>query len=171
MAEEEDFWRQKSKEKWLAEGDRNTKFFHSSVAEKRSRLLISRIRDANGSWLSDDGLMRQEAVKFFQDLLSADGSVSDQGTMDEFLDYIPTLLTASDNVFLLRPITLEEVHQAVFRLDPDSSPGPDGFPGKFYQVFWDDIAPDLHAAVQEFFIGVPVPKSISSALIVLLPKK
>lgn len=49
--------------------------------------------------------------------------------------------------------------------------GPDGFPGKFYQVFWDDIAPDLHAAVQEFFIGVPVPKSISSALIVLLPKK
>lgn len=30
---------------------------------------------------------------------------------------------------------------------------------------------DLLAAVQEFFVGVPLPRSISSTLIILIPKK
>lgn len=52
--------------------------------------------------------------------------------MEEFLSYIPSLLTESDNASLLRPITIEEVRHVVFKLDPDSFPGPDGFPRKFY---------------------------------------
>ena len=34
-------------------------------------------------------------------------------------------------------ITLEELEKAVFKLQKGKSPGPDGLPAEFYQVFWD----------------------------------
>lgn len=45
------------------------------------------------------------------------------------------------------------------------------FSGQFFQASWDIIAQDLLAAVREFFSGVPIPRSVSSALMVLIPKK
>ena len=47
----------------------------------------------------------------------------------------------------------------------------DGFSGFFYGHCWDVVAQDVYNAVREFFIGVPIPKSIASTLIVLNPKK
>lgn len=87
------------------------------------------------------------------------------------LQHIPALVTLEDNNFLLRPVVLEEVRNAVFGLDPDSAPGPDGFTGIFYRQCWDIFSQDLVLAVQDFMSGVPLPRIISSALMVLLPKK
>lgn len=88
-----------------------------------------------------------------------------------FLDSIPRLVCPGDNSSLLRPVSMGEVRSAVFSMDPDSSPGSDGFPGFFYRHCWLIIADDVLRAVQEFFVGIPLPRIISSTLIVLLPKK
>lgn len=97
-------------------------------------------------------------MDFFSTLLQDDGvSFQHPSEVDDFVGYIPSILTDSDNSSLLWPISMDEVQQAVFKMDPASSPGPDGFPGKFYQFFWDVIGSDLTHAVQEFFVGVPVP--------------
>lgn len=40
---EEAFWKQKAACRWLIEGERNTKFFHSLVKKKRNRSFIHRI--------------------------------------------------------------------------------------------------------------------------------
>lgn len=95
----------------------------------------------------------------------------DADAMTSFLDFIPTLVTQEDNAQLMRPVSMEEVKTAVFALDPESAAGPDGYSGRFYQACWEIISPDLLTAVQEFFAGVPLPKSVASGLIVLLPKK
>ncbi|KAK4425145.1 hypothetical protein Salat_1708400 [Sesamum alatum] len=42
---EEDYWKQKSSCKWVLEGDRNTRFFHSMVQKKRACTTISSITD------------------------------------------------------------------------------------------------------------------------------
>lgn len=74
LSEEEDFLHQKSKEKWLVEGDKNTSFFHSTVAEKCNRLIIFRIKDSSGSWIHDEDRMKLEATDFFSTLLTDNGT-------------------------------------------------------------------------------------------------
>nr|XP_027102937.1 uncharacterized protein LOC113724209 [Coffea arabica] len=53
----------------------------------------------------------------------------------------------------------------------DNAAGADGFSGLFFRHCWDFLAQDIHNAVQEFLIRVPIPKSISRMLIVLISKK
>lgn len=45
---EEKYWRQKSHQKWLQLGDRNTSYFHACTAERRRRNHISGIENAQG---------------------------------------------------------------------------------------------------------------------------
>ena len=40
---------------------------------------------------------------------------------------------------LEKPITQEEMLQALILLQNDKSPGLDGFPAEFYKFFWQDI--------------------------------
>nr|GMD60534.1 uncharacterized protein LOC109159588 isoform X2 [Ipomoea batatas] len=45
-----DFWKQRVKEFWLKDGDRNTTFFHNSVWRRRSNNQIARLKKHDGSW-------------------------------------------------------------------------------------------------------------------------
>ena len=48
-----------------------------------------------------------------------------------------------ENAFLIAPFTEEEVRKAVFQMEHNKAPGPDGFPAEFYQNFWEIIKSDL----------------------------
>ena len=64
-------------------------------------------------------------------------------TLDESrIGDIPQV-SAEENAFLTAPYTEEEVSQAIFQMEPNKAPGPDGFPAEFYQRFWDIIKDDL----------------------------
>lgn len=83
---------------------------------------------------------------------------------------MPTLLNGDDRDSLLRPVTRSEVKDAVWALDSDSAPGPDGFTGLFFKHCWETVGDDIYQAAQDFFAGTPIPWAISSAQIVLIPK-
>ena len=44
-------------------------------------------------------------------------------------------VSAEENAYLTAPFTEEEVRQAIFQMEPNKAPGPDGFPAEFYQSF------------------------------------
>ena len=49
------------------------------------------------------------------------------------IDYvIPSLVTNVENANLIRILSFNEIHDAVFSMDTNFSPGPDGFKGKFF---------------------------------------
>lgn len=96
---------------------------------------------------------------------------SNSAAVHQFLSYVPSLVDTEANANLLSLVTMQEVKDVVFQLDSESASGSDGFSGKFYQACWDIISVDLYQAVLEFFVGVPIPRTISSTTMVLLPKK
>ena len=52
LDKEAKMWRQRSKVAWLRDGDRNTRFFHSTASQRRRRNYITKLHDANGGWCS-----------------------------------------------------------------------------------------------------------------------
>ncbi|XP_058111584.1 uncharacterized protein LOC131254898 [Magnolia sinica] len=69
---EEVFWKQKSRNSWLQEGDRNTNFFHSSANKRVRRAAITSIRNANGETISSSLGIKAEAIRFFEELFKAE---------------------------------------------------------------------------------------------------
>ena len=59
------------------------------------------------------------------------------------LKSIPKLIIDEDNRFLNKPFTLQEVKTALFNINPDKSPSPDGFQTFFFQQCWDILGVDL----------------------------
>lgn len=47
--EEEAFWRQKCREQWLREGDRNTAFFHNCVKGRKAKNRVLMLMDELGT--------------------------------------------------------------------------------------------------------------------------
>ena len=64
---EEVYWRQKSREKWLKEGDRNTKFFHNSIKMRRAHNKIFSIENSEGIMVNDPNVIKKEAIAFFKE--------------------------------------------------------------------------------------------------------
>ena len=67
---EETSWRQKSRETWLKEGDRNTGFFHRMANAHRRRNCLNSI-SINGTRYDKEDEIKEDLVNAFQNLLSA----------------------------------------------------------------------------------------------------
>jgi hypothetical protein len=85
------------------------------------------------------------------------------------IDDIPQV-SVEENNFLTAEYSEEEVRKAIFQIEHNKTPGPDGFPADFYQTFWDTIKGDLldlfsclHAGQLELFC-------LNFGEIILLPK-
>lgn len=166
LKQEEMFWKQKARVKWLKEGDANTRFFHATVKDRHRRQRICAIKNDTGTLITTQKAIQDEAISFFSNLFKEE----DCSEMEHLLHGIPDILDSSDTNSLLMPITQKEVEEAVWKLDPDSAAGPDGYTGYFFRHCWEIIQQDVYMATLDFFVGVPIPRAMASAQIVLIPK-
>jgi hypothetical protein len=90
-------------------------------------------------------------------------------TMNEDrIDDIPQLFV-EENVLLSKKIIEEEVFEAISQMKHNKAPGHDGFPGEFYQQFWDVIKGDLMAMFCHFQNGGFPLFKLNFGIITLLP--
>ncbi|XP_059066346.1 uncharacterized protein LOC131045374 [Cryptomeria japonica] len=134
---------------------------------KRARSRISCIQDCQGNILSEDGDISKEAVKFFKNLLSSENI----DVSNSISSLIPSLVSPEDNTMLMSPFSIEEVRGAVFAMNPDKAPKPDGFTPLFFQKCWEFVGQDVLLALEEARRNRSILKEMNTTLIVILPKK
>ena len=64
----------------------------------------------------------------------------------------------------------QEVKKTLFSLPIDKSPGLDGFPTFFFQIYWEVFMEDVVKFVQQFFGARCLLNEINSTFLVLIPK-
>ncbi|MCH89944.1 RNA-directed DNA polymerase (Reverse transcriptase), partial [Trifolium medium] len=85
-------------------------------------------------------------------------------------EVIPKLITDDINALITLLPSHQEIKAAVFALNKDSAPGPDGFGAFFYHQYWETIKNDVFNAVLEFFSTSWILPGYNSNIIALLPK-
>lgn len=143
MKKEEIYWKQRSRVQWLADGDRNTAFFHRSASIHKRRNTIAVIKDEGGNEVTEKDKINLVVVNYFRDLYSNVGLICPDNIQNELLDHIQSAIMLSDNNMLMERVSDEEVRKAVFAMGGYKAPGPDGFPLLFFQEYWDIVGTDV----------------------------
>jgi hypothetical protein len=79
-------------------------------------------------------------------------------------------ISAEENGLLTAPYTEEEVKKAIFIMEHNKAPDPDGFPAEFYQTFWDTIRVDLKGMFSSLHVDQLELFRLNFGEIILLPK-
>ncbi|KAM6568466.1 hypothetical protein CsatB_016451 [Cannabis sativa] len=164
-AKREVFWRQRSKQLWLRDGDHNSKYFHSLASSRKKHNSTTKLKDSNGDWIGWQDGLTDVITSYFENLFCSTG-VDTSGVINN----IPTTITATQNANLLAPVSNEEVRKALFQMHPDKSPGPDGMTPGFYQRCWSTVGPDTTQMIRNFFSNGELPQGLNDTHVVLIPK-
>ena len=106
------YWKQKSKVKWLQDGEKNTKFFHNSVIQNRNHSRIQKLKKIDGSRIETRGEIEAELSHYFSEILNE--YVHDrERDIAQITRLIPSSVTREDNEMLVKLVTLQEVEEAV----------------------------------------------------------
>ena len=91
--------------------------------------------------------------------------------MDKFLEKqnLPRL-NQEEIENINRPITSSEIETVIKNLPTNKRPGPDGFTGKFYQTFREELTPILLKLFQNIAERGTLPNSFYEATITLITK-
>ena len=155
---------QKSRVKWLQEGDENSKFFHNIMSHRRRRNNISLVH-VNG--VSVVGVQNIRTTVFNHFSTHFKNSAAARPGV-ETLSFRKLSYGEAGN--LTKPLSMEEVKQAVWDCDSFKSPGPDGISFGFIKEFWEMLKEDFMRYIVEFHRNGRLTKGVNSTFIAFIPK-
>jgi hypothetical protein len=122
-------WRQKSRELWLKEGDKNSRFFHTSTIIRRRKNSVDLIRGDDGEWILDKKKISENFLSKFKTLF-----------IEEEIDFpidlenlIQPSLTFEENQNLCTIPTALEIKDTLFEILVQKALGPNRIHVLFYK--------------------------------------
>ncbi|KAL0298156.1 UNVERIFIED_CONTAM: putative ribonuclease H protein [Sesamum calycinum] len=152
----------------LKGGDQCSKAFFRRVATRRANKRLFQISDSDGLVQTNPTTISSVFVTYFQDLLGGDRT-------DRALDlhylrpWARHILTEEEACALIRPVTVDDVKTAMFDIEEDKAPGPDGFSSGFYKAAW-PMGKEISKAIKDFFTTGRLLKQVNATLLTLIPK-
>ena len=158
-------WRQKSREIWLKEGDKNALFFHRIANSHRRGNHITKMK-INEVWVKEEDEMKQGIMEAFKSLLS------DTGGWRANLDGLNfQRINEAEAERLETLFTVDKVFIALRSFNGDKTLGSDAFTLAFWQFRWDTSKDDILRMFKEFFENGKFVKNLNTTFLVLVSKK
>ncbi|KAG7567824.1 Ribonuclease H-like superfamily [Arabidopsis thaliana x Arabidopsis arenosa] len=150
---EEEFWRQRSRQLWLALGDGNSGYFHAATKGRKAVNNIAVLEDDNAVTTFEEEGIEKVISEYYQNLFT-----SQEGdrltTVNEALN---PCISQEVNDSLIKLPTTKEIKKACFAIHPDKAPGPDGFSASFFQANWATVGDHIVSEIQAFFSSGSLP--------------
>ena len=107
--QQEIFLKQKSKISWLTEGDRNSKYFHALVKERKKINSFMPLME-NPSFQNSLDCLRKKGLDFFKKLLSFENCLIHR----DLLHVIPNVVEVEDNLALCLVLMMMKLRRSFF---------------------------------------------------------
>lgn len=120
--EEEEFWKQKSKNSWLCVGDKNTNVFHGWVESCKMKNKVHSLLDGSGVEHFSEDMKGKIAIEYFTEIFQSNGSANPT----ELLAGMAPRVSDRMNRELIKPVSDVEIKKAVKEIKSDSTPGVNG---------------------------------------------
>jgi hypothetical protein len=161
------YWKQRGKIKWVKLGNENTKFFHTKTTINYRHNYISMLLNENQAKITDHDGKASILWKAFKDRM---GKFDSPQLLYNVQQLYGGGMDNETKESLECPFTEEEeVDEVVKDLPNDKSPGPDGFNNEILKSFWTIIADDIKSMIRDFFEEKINHESINSSFITLIP--
>nr|GEX80621.1 RNA-directed DNA polymerase, eukaryota, reverse transcriptase zinc-binding domain protein [Tanacetum cinerariifolium] len=112
--------------------------------------------------------MEVQFVKHFEGFLGISPEVAKFSREDSLL--FEKKVSSEDAEIMIKEIGNDEIKKALFDIEDNKAPRPDGFTSRFFKKSWEIIKDDFCAAIKEFFESGKLLREINATLIALVPK-
>jgi hypothetical protein len=167
---EEESWRLKSRAIWLKSGDKNTKFFHKFVENRRNFNTIWDVMDDEGNFHQSQEGIKATTHNYFSSLYRAKDR-EDTLTQLNVLKEIPRFFSDEESDDVGKHISLQEIERVIENMPKDKSLGLDGWTQELFHNFFDIMGTDLLNAIEESRLSGKVCGSLNSTFLNLIPKE
>lgn len=124
-------WTDKSRSKWMIEGDCNAGFFHITSIIYHRNNSINYFKLVDGNWSSDHSYTGNEFVHYFANMFTT----STPNFLDNLNNLINSSISGLENDFLWNISCFEEIRSSAFMMNLFKSPGPNGFNPFFFKNY------------------------------------
>ncbi|KAL0445014.1 UNVERIFIED_CONTAM: LINE-1 retrotransposable element O protein [Sesamum latifolium] len=127
------------------------------------------VDSTTGLLLTEQEDVTKEFVSYYKMLLGRSQHRASIN-LDHLLPFARYRLGVEEAQSLEEPVTKGEIERALFSMEDDKAPGPDGYSAIFFKKAWAMVGPEVIAAVQEFFTLGRLLKQLNTTLLCLIPK-
>jgi uncharacterized protein (DUF488 family) len=129
LREKEIKWYQRAKVKELLEEDSNSKYFQLIANGKHRKTRIFQLQHEDRI-IKGEKELSDYVTSYYKNLFSA--QIDNAFTLDEMRVDDINQVSEEENNLLIKHFTEDEVREAIFQMEHNKAPGPDGFPAEFY---------------------------------------